>query len=132
MEKNRNDLEEQIQLLKERLKQAEPGSEAERRLTQNLATLYETNKKLYLEEEKAGAAYEEMSSRIEKTEAEVEQMKDDKWFKIAGLGIPLLTTVITLIADNAWFNKGLKFEQTGSVSSGFFKSLLNSKMFRKK
>lgn len=72
-------------------------------------------------------------SELRERELEIkkEQMKEqskDRWFN---LGIQVGTVLIGIIAYDRWFKRGLKFEETGSITAPMTKNLL-SRMLPKK
>lgn len=66
-------------------------------------------------------------SELRERELEIkkEQMKEqskDRWFN---LGIQVGTVLIGIIAYDRWFKRGLKFEETGSITAPMTKNLLS-------
>jgi hypothetical protein len=60
---------------------------------------------------------------LELKEAELKECKKRKWIEIT---IGALSVGLPLIAYNCWFNKGMKFEETGTFTSSTFKDVKHS------
>lgn len=60
---------------------------------------------------------------LELKEAELKESKKRKWIEIT---IGALSVGLPLIAYNCWFNKGMKFEETGTFTSSTFKDVKHS------
>ena len=60
---------------------------------------------------------------IELKEAELKESKKRKWIEVV---IGTATVAIPLIAYNHWFNKGMRFEETGTFTSSTFKDVKHS------
>lgn len=123
-----------------------PEGESKSNAVNNLVALY----KLKIDEEKIDVdADEKYNRRVmedEHHQTDVEMRKDeiiternlkqnaineqrkDRWITA---GTTLITTVLGLVAYNTWFRKGLKFEETGTITSPIIKNLL-SKMIPSK
>lgn len=104
MNDNKKLLDAQIRVEIENLSIMEDGSEEKVRAVEHLAQLY-------------------------KLRAEETKMRNDclvSVFKIVVDGsIVILGTALSLKAYDKWFDKGLRFEQEGVVTSTIFKGLLN-------
>ena len=59
------------------------------------------------------------------------QLHKDIWLTSISCGVQLLGTVIGIAAYNAWLNKGLKFEETGTITTPETKNLLSKMIPRK-
>lgn len=59
------------------------------------------------------------------------QLHKDIWVISISCGVQLLGTVIGIAAYNAWLNKGLKFEETGTITTPETKNLLSKMIPRK-
>lgn len=95
----------------------EVGSDERTTAIKDLAELY----KLRIEEVKAEQA--KLDSRKE-TEMRQEQAKTQMTLQFLNLGAQLLIAGSGLIAYNAWFHSGLKFEETGTVRNPWTRSLM--------
>ena len=88
--------------------------------------------KLILEDEKANfeqdLAYFKIEMEQAKAAQEAKDKKIDRWVTIAIKGFEITVPVAVYVA---LYNKGLKFEQTGIVTSGFVKNLLNKMPWKK-
>ena len=63
--------------------------------------------------------------------AKDQQAKDQKIGKLIEIGANVAATFAGLFAYNHWFNKGLKFEETGTVCTSWVRNVI-SKMTPKK
>lgn len=90
------------------------GTDEKTAAVEDLAKLH----KMRMEEMKAQNEVD--SKRAE--EAKLEESRRSRWFNagLTGIGI-----VLPLICYGHWFKSGLMFEQTGAVSSSFFRNLVN-------
>lgn len=92
-------------------------------------------------EEEKSRAIENLSAlhklRIEEMKIETERNEQknqsvihnlDRWIDI---GVRVGLTIIPLIAYNAWYNRGLRFEETGSIGSPMVRNL-TSRLLPKK
>lgn len=77
--------------------------------------------KMRVEEIKA-----EQGKYVQETQAKTQNL--DRWINI---GVQVGLAVSSLIAYNAWYNRGLRFEETGSITSPMTRNLL-SRMLPKK
>lgn len=59
------------------------------------------------------------------------QLHKDIWLTSISCGVQLIGTVIGIAAYNAWLNKGLKFEETGTITTPETKNLLSKMIPRK-
>lgn len=128
MDNARIKLEELIEKELDELKNLEEGSEKDDKIN-NVSKLY----KLYIDEkiheETDSEAYERRLLDEKKQEADVEAAKNTEKnhiLEIAVNGIVAVgTTLIGIVAYNHWFHKGLKFEETGSITAQMNRGLLN-------
>lgn len=70
-------------------------------------------------------------ARERELELKCKQLHKDIWLTSISCGVQLIGTVIGIAAYNAWLNRGLKFEETGTITTPETKNLL-SKMIPKK
>ena len=111
----RKQLEKEISDELETISDLEFGSEEEARAIDNLTKLY----KLKLEEDESKRKIEE--ERNFKDKQLKEQVKD-RYFRT---GISAGEIILPLIFYAVWMNKGFKFEETGTFTSGTFRNLIN-------
>ena len=74
---------------------------------------------------KRDQAAEEKAARergIQLKEAELDDRKTDRLFRA---GIAMLELGVPLVCYGHWFRKGLKFEETGSITSSMMRNLIN-------
>ena len=50
--------------------------------------------------------------------------KHDNWLAYVKLGIELLSVIGPLVFYGIWMRRGLKFEETGTITSSIFKGLI--------
>lgn len=62
-------------------------------------------------------------------EEKVKQEKKDRWFNIA---LQVGLTTMSLVAYNAWYNRGLKFQETGSFTDPMTRNLISRMLPSKK
>lgn len=109
-----NDLDSAIALLRAQIDGAEPGTEEHQRLVES----YERLVKLRHSIEKDDSELEIEREKLDNLKIDT---KKDRRVKI-GLG---LIQVALPIGVYSWLcNRGFKFEETGAVTSGFFRTLL--------
>lgn len=70
-------------------------------------------------------------ARERELELKRKQLHKDIWLTSISCGVQLLGTVIGIAAYNAWLNKGLKFEETGTITTPETKNLLSKMIPRK-
>lgn len=68
---------------------------------------------------------------IKETELKEKQIKEQRIGTVITAGTTFLSTIFGLLAYNHWFKKGLKFEETGTVTTPMTKNLI-SKLLPKK
>lgn len=132
----------------EQLSQYEPGSKEATALSKDIAMLYaeltkaseaglklaEVNAKYDLEERKfkdemqlKKEQFELEKQKFEAEKARVEADKKDKivdWaFKAAGIVVTVGSLTAQLVFTGGWLKKGFKFEETGSFTSGTFRTV---------
>lgn len=146
-------LENEIEAMFEDLSNLETGSEEKKSAVGDLEKLY----KLKIEEYKNNWDYDEKYERrvmeneqhqrdnelkekqitgeAETRERELvlkeNQLKEQKLDRWVNLGIQVGLTCVSIFAYDRWFRRGLKFEETGTVTSPMTKNLL-SKMLPKR
>ena len=100
----------------------ETGSAEQVAAVKNLTALYEARineDKLLLDAKEKQEARE---SELRLKEADREEKKVDRMFHA---GIALLEIGLPLVCYGHWFRKGLKFEETGSITSSMMRNLIN-------
>ena len=116
-------LDRSISILEEQLSKVAPGSEEQERIVRNLKKLYEQQ----LEEEKAGADYDEMSGRLDALEADsADKKKSSLWNNIlrtVEVGGGIVGGALWFLFNNQAFHETLDFEKTGTPSSNSFRTI---------
>lgn len=100
----------------------ETGSAEQTAAVKNLTALYEARineDRLLLDAKEKQEARE---SELRLKEADREEKKVDRMFHA---GIALLEIGLPLVCYGNWFRKGLKFEETGSITSSMMRNLIN-------
>lgn len=100
----------------------ETGSAEQTAAVKNLTALYEARineDRLLLDAKEKQEARE---SELRLKEADREEKKVDRMFHA---GIALLEIGLPLVCYGHWFRKGLKFEETGSITSSMMRNLIN-------
>lgn len=108
----------------EDLKRLSPGTEERATAVGNLTKLCN----LRIEERKVEQTkIETQNKEIESDRdwetklAQLRSQKLDRWINVA---VQVGLTVGSLVAYNVWFNRGLKFEETGTITSPMTRNLL--------
>lgn len=130
-DKIRKSLEDTIEKEIQNLSDLQTGSKEKSAAVEDLAKLYN----LKIEETKVEQANVEANEKrvmndrdwLAKQEQLDSQIKD-RWINVA---VQVGLTLSSLIAYNCWFKRGLRFEETGTVTSPMTKNLI-SKMLPKK
>lgn len=107
----------------ENLYSMEDGEDKQKAIN-NLVTLY----KLKIEEEKIYAEYHEHCDKCDLGKAQLEEQKLDRW---VNLGMQVGLAMLSIVAYDIWNRRGLKFEETGTITSPMTRNLL-SKMLPKR
>jgi hypothetical protein len=134
-DKIRKSLDEVIDLKLKNLVTLKFDSEGKTDEVKELAELY----KLRIEEEKIEADLInktrqrefEKNTQMTETSLKYEQLRSQSWDRWINVGLQVGLTVMGLVAYNCWYNRGLKFEETGSITSPMTRNLL-SRMLPKK
>lgn len=71
--------------------------------------------------QKANTEAIKLKHELEQSEQELKERKKDRWVTIA---IGAAEIIVPAAVYWALYNKGLKFEMTGTVTSGFFRNLI--------
>lgn len=100
------------------------GSQESKNAVEELETLH----KLRMEEMRVEA---ECKAKEDDLTLKKKQHKTQIWTTVATVAVGVATTVAYIIADNVWFNRGLKFEETGTFCSQTNKNH-NSRMFSRR
>lgn len=111
-------LEKEISDELETLNDLEFGSDEEVKAVDNLVKLY----KLKIEEDESQMKIEKEKSDKEFKEKQLREQVKDRYFRT---GIAVGEVVLPLIFYGIWMNKGFKFEETGTFTSGTFRNLIN-------
>lgn len=130
-------MEKEVERLLDKLKGLTPGTDEYAKVLSELTTL----QKLYMDTEKhveeqklsdRNAANDELyhEEALANEQKKLDEAKKKRWFDailgVLGTG----ATVAGLVCTGRWFRMGLKFEETGCISSGMNRQLL-SKLFKK-
>ena len=70
-------------------------------------------------------------ARKQELEFKRKQLHKDIWVISISCGVQLLGSVISIAAYNTWLNRGLKFEETGTITTPETKNLLSKMIPRK-
>ncbi len=103
----------------------EPGSDKQTAAVKNLTALYEARineDKILLDAEDKRETRAMARSDFQLKEAEQEERKVDR---LLHAGIALLEIGLPLVCYGHWFRDGLKFEETGSITSSMMRNLIN-------
>lgn len=102
----------------EALSHFSPDTEEYQKVADNIGKLH----KLLMDEE--AHSLESESQLYDDRRKDDAQKKDHvlQWFKI---GVEVCGVVLPLVAYSVWYNKGLKFEETGTITSSMVRGLMN-------
>lgn len=103
----------------------EPGSDKQTAAVKNLTALYEARineDKILLDAEDKRETRAMARNDFLLKEAEQEERKVDR---LVHAGIALLEIGLPLVCYGHWFRDGLKFEETGSITSSMMRNLIN-------
>ncbi len=103
----------------------EPGSDKQTAAVKNLTALYEARineDKILLDAEDKRETRAMARSDFHLKQAEQEERKVDR---LLHAGIALLEIGLPLVCYGHWFRDGLKFEETGSITSSMMRNLIN-------
>lgn len=117
------------------LSSLDDATEKKSKAIDDIAKLYrlkleETKIEAELEDNRNRHELEKMAKDDERTSRE-EQRKKINLDRVVDVGLQVLTVVGGWIAYDVWHRRGLKFEETGSVTSPFTRNLM-TKMLPKK
>lgn len=129
------------------LKSLQAGSQEQTAAVKNLTALYEARineTKVQLDAEdkrekremdreqhradealRKSQAADEATARDRDLELKEAQMEDQKVDRLVRAGIALVEIGLPLVCYGHWFRKGLKFEETGSITSSMMRNLIN-------
>lgn len=97
----------------------------------NLKVLYDDDvRRLELENKQAEQELEKLRLQQEAARQEVE-VREAKKDRIVKTGTAIFEVVAPIVAYSAMFGRGLEFEQTGTVTSSFMRSLVNKLPWKK-
>lgn len=118
-------LEDELKTEFEKLSSMTPGTREHSAAVDSLATLY----KLSIDETENDRAFRErcdkdiaMSKELQLKEAQLEEQKKDRYFRLA---LESAGLILPLIFYGIWMRKGFKFEQEGTFTSTTFRGLIN-------
>ena len=101
------------------------GSNEQSTAVKNLTALYEARineDKILLDAEDKREARAFARDELLLKKAEQEDRKIDRWLHA---GIALVEIGLPLVCYGHWFRDGLKFEETGSITSSMMRNLIN-------
>ena len=108
------------------------GSDEQGKATDNIVKLY----KLRMDENEANVSKEADEDKLElekhKLELEIAKADDDKFIRILTVATGIGTTVLGFVVGGHFYNKGFKFEETGTICSSTLKSIMKDCRFFKK
>ena len=129
------------------LKSLQAGSQEQTAAVKNLTALYEARineakiqldaedkrEKREMEREQHRAdetmrksqAADEAAARERDLKLKESQMEDQKVDRLMRAGIAMVEIGLPLVCYGHWFRKGLKFEETGSITSSMMRNLIN-------
>lgn len=74
---------------------------------------------------KKSQAADEAAARQRDLQLKEAQMEDQKVDRLMRAGIAMVEIGLPLVCYGHWFRKGLKFEETGSITSSMMRNLIN-------
>lgn len=74
---------------------------------------------------KEGQAAGEAAARERDLQLREDQLEDQKIDRLVRAGIAMVELGLPLVCYGHWFKKGLKFEETGSITSSMMRNLIN-------
>lgn len=129
------------------LKSLQAGSQEQTTAVKNLTALYEARineTKVHLDAEdkrekremdreqhradealKKSQAVDEAAARERDLKLKESQLEDQKIDRLVRAGIAMVEIGLPLVCYGHWFRKGLKFEETGSITSSMMRNLIN-------
>lgn len=118
-------MDEEIKSQIKSLRALEQGSDKQTAAVKNLTALYEARSnddKIRLDAEDKREARAFTRDELLLKQAEQEDRKIDRWLHA---GIALVEIGLPLVCYGHWFRDGLKFEETGSITSSMMRNLIN-------
>lgn len=101
------------------------GSEEKSAAINDLKKLYE----LRIEEKKLEQAEMERREENDSKKAQLEAQNKDRFINI---GVQIGLTIMSLLAYDVWYRRGLKFEETGTITAPMTRNLLSKMLPGKK
>lgn len=101
------------------------GSEEKSAAINDLKKLYE----LRIEEKKLEQAEMERREESDSKKAQLEAQNKDRFINI---GVQIGLTIMSLLAYDVWYRRGLKFEETGTITAPMTRNLLSKMLPGKK
>lgn len=74
---------------------------------------------------KKSQAADEAAARERDLKLKESQLKDQKIDRLMRVGVAMMELGLPLVCYGHWFRKGLKFEETGSITSSMMRNLIN-------
>lgn len=117
-DKNRKLLDQAIEQEILKLETLEPGSKERSDVVIAINQLYKLRiEEDKIEQENAASTREEVLKQAE--------LRSRFFDRLANIGLQVGLTGLSLFAYNKWFNRGLKFNETGTITDPMTKGLLN-------
>lgn len=102
----------------ENLSSLDAGTKEKSAAVEDLKKLYE----LKIEEAKVEQAKCEKREELDTRWAQIDAQAKDRWINI---GVQIGLTIASLVAYDVWYRRGLKFEETGSITAPMTRNLLS-------
>lgn len=77
-------------------------------------------KEIEFKEQQLAQELELREKEMELKQKELDELKNDRYFKT---GLAVFELVVTIVAYNAWTNRGFRFEENGTIRSNTFKNI---------
>lgn len=110
----------------------ETGSDEQGKATDNIVKLYKLRMDENEQENSKNADEDKAVLERHKLELEEQKAKDDKLIRILTTVTSVGVTIAGFAVGSHWYGKGFKFEETGTICSSTFKSLMRDFRFFKK
>jgi hypothetical protein len=118
----KNLMDEEIKSEIEGISHMELGSDEHSAAVENLTKLY----RLRIDETKNEQSHAtEVDRQIEEAQTKILQMDNQKIDRWIHVGTSTAELILPLIFYGVWMHKGLKFEETGALTSSVFRGLTN-------
>lgn len=112
----------ETELLK--LSEYEPDSEDKSKAIKDVSELY----KLRIEEAKIKQVEAQANAEAEAKQKQAKSQNLDRWIN---LGVQIGLGIAGIVAYDVWYRRGLRFEETGTITSPMTRNLLSRMLPRK-